>query len=113
MRLVTIVLSLTLFAAGALAHSDHGVSNLPPLDQERIEEVADGYVEQLVAGEQIPASWSDAERMPSVEKEIEQAPVWRIHYINEQIDEAEERELFLFLTPQGDFLGASHVDESS
>ncbi len=50
--------------------------------------MADSYVDQLVAGEQIQSSWRDAERMQSV-----------------------ERELFLFLTPQGDFLGASHLDE--
>lgn len=81
--------------------------------QERIEEGEDNYVDQLVAGEQIPSSSQYAERMPSVEKEIEQTPVWRIHSVNEQIDKADERELFLFVTPQGEFLGASHVDESS
>lgn len=113
MRLITFFASLVLFASGAFAHSSHGPSNLPPLPQDRIEEVADSYVDQLVAGEQIPSSWQDAERMPSIEKEIEQTPVWRIHYVNEQINEADKRELFLFLTPQGDFLGASHVDEES
>ena len=76
-----------------------GRRNLPTLPQDRIEEVADSYVDQLVAGEQIPSSRQDAERMTLVEKEIE------------QIDEADKREFFL--TPQGDVLGASHVDESS
>ena len=111
MRLITMLASLALFASGALAHGTHGLSNLPPLPQERIEEVADSYVDQLVAGEQIQSSWRDAERMPSIEREDEENPVWQIHYVNEQIDKADERELFLFLTPQGDFLGASHVDE--
>lgn len=111
MRLITMLVSLAFFASSAFAHGTHGLSNLPPLPQERIEEVADSYVDQLVAGEQIPSSWRDAERMPSFEREIEENPVWRIHYVNEQIDEDDKRELFLFLTPQGDFLGAGHVDQ--
>ncbi|MEZ5935573.1 MAG: hypothetical protein R3F54_27385 [Alphaproteobacteria bacterium] len=75
MRLITLLAGLALFASGALAHGTHGASDLPPLPQDRIEEVADSYVDQLVAGEQIPSSWQDAERMPPVEKEIEQTPV--------------------------------------
>ena len=111
MRKIIICL-LTVFAlSGTLAYagSGHSHSHAPaaPVTENQAIEKAAGVVTNIVQKGKLEASWADVKPTEAKKKMNKHGEEWVVSFSNPQATDQEKKALFVFLSLDGQYLGAS------
>ncbi len=101
-------------ATTAIAGSghDHGHGHAhEPVTQEQAEQSASRVITTLVSKGVIDSSWDGSPVVKTEQKTFKGSPEWVVSYQNDAIDDPEKRTLYIFLTPDGQYIAANYTGE--
>lgn len=108
---VSVVLAMSVWSSGALAHgAGHGTSG-GPISQKQAELIAVDAVASFVEQEALDKTWSTAAATSSEKKVYGGREEWVVVVENPSESNPEKRSLFVFLTLDGEYIAANFTGE--
>ncbi|MBI3771792.1 MAG: hypothetical protein HY272_03725 [Gammaproteobacteria bacterium] len=111
--LISTLVSLFLFFANPIyagSGHDHGHSH-GPVSADVTSGKAMQKVEQLATAGKIDASWSGIQPASVEQKTFADGPEWVVIFKNEKVSDASKQTLYLFYTPDGNYIAANYTGE--
>ena len=110
MKLKSFALGLivALFSLGAWAGANHDHSNLPPVDAATAQQNATQIVQTMVQRGVIEPTWKTIKAKSAEQKLFGGHPEWIVVFVNDAVAEESKRTLYVFLSPQGQYLAANY-----
>ena len=107
--MVCLLTALALLATSAFAGPGHGHSHGPvtPATEEQVIKNASDVVAALIQKGKIDASWKDIKPTDTKKKKTPYDPEWVVTFNNSKIAEKEKKTLYVFLSLDGQYLGAN------
>ena len=112
-NLIKTTLTLMLLVNTSLYSHSHshggGEHHAKELSKEKIENIANNQVKNLIKEEIIPKSWSDISKDKMEEKKFNKTFEWVVSYKNSKITDEAKQTLYIFISLHGKIIASNYT----
>lgn len=105
--IVCLLTALALSATSAYAGSGHSHGPVTPVAEEQVIKNASDVVAALVQKGKIDASWKEVKPTDAKKKKNQYDQEWVVTFNNSKVAKKEQKTLYVFLSLDGQYLGAN------